>query len=589
MLTITGVSTLTGPIPAPVVSISALTQTSASVNWTAPIPTGQSVIAGYRVYRATASGGPYTLSATVSAATLTFGETGLSIATQYFWQVEPYDQFGLGNRNAPVSGTTLTAGGSAIGYPKLACTYIAGTFSLYNNPAVTTYFAHMDDFIYNFPEGQQASNGFSAAQFCNTAVNGSVRPGGTLPFSYYDPMFQNPGAALNQMRTAHQLLYVQYPSNLTEAQFGGAPCGNSAIAGSQPTSTIGGVTRTPSQFMGDFVCDMSIDGGSRGLLQGALCAPNPKANVVLDDFFLYNSVSGDWLRNNTTQPAEQGLTPPGSGPASQALRDGWAALVARIRSNHPSVVVIANMGSTYYGGASTSRTGIVGVFDGGDMEASLGWQFSEDVGGGGWVSGMQTVQRAIALCKQPHHVHLNHINLTSDGRDFYRTAPYQALLYGLCSSLLVGAYYMPSPTGNNPNNVLTNAKGNNGLINNLTYTGGALWFDEFAVNPSTLIAYAYGAAGIATGAYWMGQLANPAFDAVANAYQGTVHRNLYTMANGRTVHILVNASLSASQVVTLPVDVFAITGTQNPANNGAKIAANTSFTMGPMTGRILVQ
>lgn len=485
---------------------------------------------------------------------------------------------------------------SGIANPKLACTYIEGTFSKYNGAAATTYFGHMDDFIYNFAEGQQASNGFSAAQFCNTARAGSVRPAGSLPFCYYDPIFQNPGAALNQMRAAHQLLYAAYPSNLTEVPFPGSsnPCGNPCISGSQPTSIIGGVTRNASQFIGDFICDLARDGGARGLLQGNACAANPSGNAGLDDFWPYTENTADWERINSAQPAELGLTPPGSGPASLALRQGWAAVCSRIHTNHPGMLISVNMASMYLknGGQSSTLTGISNAFDGGDMEASLGWSNSEDVSGGGWVSGMQTVQRCIAICNQPHHVRLNHINLTSDGRDFYRTTPYQASLYGLVSAGLVDAYYMPSPTGNNPNNVLTNGKGNSGWIDNLTYTGGALWFDEFAVNPVTLIAYTYNDPNIKLGAYWMGQLQFPAFDAIANPYQNTNvrHNTLINTTTGRITHLLLNFDKASGHSVTLPVNVQAFTGGQNPGvNNGATITAGTGIVLPPQSARILIQ
>lgn len=93
---ITGVRTLTSALSAPALTTS-VSGTTATLNWTAPTPTGQSVIAGYRVYKASAIGGPYTqVGSNLSANQLSLTDT---LAATSFYKVEAFDQFTTGNRS----------------------------------------------------------------------------------------------------------------------------------------------------------------------------------------------------------------------------------------------------------------------------------------------------------------------------------------------------------------------------------------------------------------------------------------------------------------------------------------------------------
>lgn len=86
--------TLTSRLAAPVLSASVASATQINLTWTAPTATGQSVIAGRRLYRATSASGPWTeltppTGTSASAAGLTTGQT-------YYFYVEYYDQFETG-------------------------------------------------------------------------------------------------------------------------------------------------------------------------------------------------------------------------------------------------------------------------------------------------------------------------------------------------------------------------------------------------------------------------------------------------------------------------------------------------------------
>lgn len=104
---ITGVRTLTQALAAPALT-SVVSGSTANLSWAAPTPTGQSVIAGYRVYKSSAVGGPYTqLGGSLPSGQLTFTDT---LSATSFYKVEAFDQFTTGGRSAAAQCTVLTGG-----------------------------------------------------------------------------------------------------------------------------------------------------------------------------------------------------------------------------------------------------------------------------------------------------------------------------------------------------------------------------------------------------------------------------------------------------------------------------------------------
>jgi hypothetical protein len=72
-------------------TVSAPTTSSATLTWT---PNTDSDLAGYKIYRATASGAYGAALATVPAGTVTYQATGLSANTTYFFVITAYDSAG---------------------------------------------------------------------------------------------------------------------------------------------------------------------------------------------------------------------------------------------------------------------------------------------------------------------------------------------------------------------------------------------------------------------------------------------------------------------------------------------------------------
>jgi hypothetical protein len=72
-------------------TVSAPMTSSATLTWT---PNTESDLAGYKIYRATASGAYGAALATVPAGTVTYQATGLTVNTTYFFVITAYDSAG---------------------------------------------------------------------------------------------------------------------------------------------------------------------------------------------------------------------------------------------------------------------------------------------------------------------------------------------------------------------------------------------------------------------------------------------------------------------------------------------------------------
>lgn len=106
---ITGVRTLTQALAAPVLQAS-VTGTTSTLTWAAPVTSGQSVIAGYRLRRSALSSGPYTL---LQDATLTSFSEVLPSGT-YFYTIEAYDQFQTGRVSSAKSVVISSSSGAPV-------------------------------------------------------------------------------------------------------------------------------------------------------------------------------------------------------------------------------------------------------------------------------------------------------------------------------------------------------------------------------------------------------------------------------------------------------------------------------------------
>lgn len=94
---LTAVRTLTSVLPAPGLQ-SSVSGSTATLSWIAPTPSGQSIIAGYRLYKASAVNGPFALVNTYT----TLSTTDTLSGTQ-FYRIEAFDQYQTGVSSSVVS------------------------------------------------------------------------------------------------------------------------------------------------------------------------------------------------------------------------------------------------------------------------------------------------------------------------------------------------------------------------------------------------------------------------------------------------------------------------------------------------------
>lgn len=101
----------TAPLTPGGVTASALSQTAIHVAWNATTDTGGSGLAGYKVYRATATSGPYTLLTALTVASLSYDDTSLSAGQTRFYKISAFD--GNANESAQSAAASATTQSSS--------------------------------------------------------------------------------------------------------------------------------------------------------------------------------------------------------------------------------------------------------------------------------------------------------------------------------------------------------------------------------------------------------------------------------------------------------------------------------------------
>lgn len=431
----------------------------------------------------------------------------------------------------------------------------AGTNS-YNNPNQIAYMQHLNTVVVGPFDGWESfgtayngtANG-SMHAYTQAVQSGSVQPGGTIVLSDYDSIVLNPNVATTNMVAANMDLLTTYPGG-THVMNGANHIGNPVTAGSQPTCCG---PRTPVNYTIDYAFDYLANGGALGLA-GNTVSTNPTLDGwYLDDTSPYVRYAGDWLRNGTTQ----GTDNTGTTPASLALKSALGTMMARVKSDKSGALVFANLGDLYIQPLDLTN---YPQFDGGNAEHAIGWANSADVSGT-WFDMMTIVARQKGSLKTGGILIFGHDNVLNTGADFYRTGAGQAWRYGLASASLAGAQWAPNPAGAQPNTTPSNTIGDYAA----GHFGSWLWPDEMAVDPTTLIAYAFSDPNISLGTGWFGTEIDTGI--VTTIWQGTIVRKRYQMANGRQLWIMLNTSKTTASTATYGQRMQAFSGTQVPSVN----------------------
>ena len=558
---------------APTISVANVSSSSIRFTLVSPSTEPQTGIGSYNLLVSTVSAsGPWTTIANVSSSAFTTNSpytwSGASPSTTYYCAAQGVDNSSQ-HSTSPLSNvasiTTPNSGVITNTFPQIGTTMVGGSRQ-YNSATTLTYMKHMDVVLYQCQDGWEIATGGTMAAFTTATQSGSLMPNGTKMISYFNPTNLTVGTTpYNVLSASNMMLVAAYPSNLTITSNGSYKVSNICTVGSQPTVTSGTppVTRNANTYIADYSFDIQANGGALGLAGNPVGANPTVYGFFTDDFNCYPIAgSGDYLRNNTTQAGGTDSTT----PQALALRQGFATLVARYKTNKPGLKVFANLSGSYN---NPLTTGVQGVLDGGLAEHSMGDLFSVDTQSS-WANMMTVLTNQYALCAPGALITFSHSNVTDSGSDFWRPGPGQAVRYGLASALMAGCVYSLTPTGNTPNTTTTSAFNNN-EYDSQRY-GSAQWFDEFSVSPVTLIAFPYNDPYVFVGMHWMGTEIDTGI--VTTAWQNGVVRKRYQMANGRQCWVLLNPRNNGAQTINLGQRMQAISGTQVPAvNNG-----NTNIT-----------
>lgn len=486
--------------------------------------------------------------------------TGLAANTTYPGTITAQDTAGNVSAAASFSFTTASgSGGGSVVFPQVASYNIsarAGAGS-YNNPAQIAYMQHMNTCVTGCFDGWESFNvtydgthNGSMHAFTQSVQNGSKQPGGTVMLADYDTVVLNPNIAATNQVAAKMDLLSTYPGG-SHVLNGANHIGNICTVGTQPT--FGG--RNANTYNADYAFDQLANGGALGLAGNAVSA-NPTLNGwYLDDTNPDIRWSGDWLRNGTTQASEN----TGTSAASLALKSAYGTMMARLKANKPGALVFGNLAGLYLANVNLTN---YPQFDGGNGEHAMGTSNSAD-SFSDWFAMVAILAKQKAALKPGGILLVGHDNVLNDGSDFYRTAPGQAGRYGIATAMMVEGQWAPNPAGAQPNMTRSNALGDY----QADHFGSWLWRDELAVNPTTLVAYAFGDASIATGCGWGGTPLAADAGVMTTLWQGTVVRKRFQMSGGRQLHVMINTSKTTAQTVNYSQRMMAFTGSQNSTVN----------------------
>lgn len=415
--------------------------------------------------------------------------------------------------------------------------------------------------------GTSDGTNWSLARVTNYLHANSGWSTGTKHAAYFDHLYIISGeAAIPQRNAGNFWLRTSYPSGAIVINAAGASvcdiCSNNSptlTSGTPPTA------RNVQQWSADYVYDYQVLGGSLGLQANTNAANSGLDGFVCDDQMLTEPINGDWLRTGSSQNSPNSTV-------DTAIKSGQSSIVSNLRSRDATKLVIGNISQLLDFSASTA--GLVGVYDGGVAEGCMGLSWSPETTGAGtsgWWYMMNYVARCMSFAGGAQVVLFNHANVNNNGEDYYRqSVPFQALRYGLGSCLMSNAYYDVDALGTGAFN---NSYGNNN-VNNI---GPGCWFDEYAVNPTTLVTLKASYPNVSAGLGWMGDPIDPAYVQGASAYvagtpawQNGVYRRRFQMRspNGsRQVWVMVNPKGNGTQTVTYGQRMQAFTGTQDTTVN----------------------
>lgn len=155
-----------------------------------------------------------------------------------------------------------------------------------------------------------------------------------------------------------------------------------------------------------------------------------------DNVFWKPRVNGDWNRD--------GVSDSQNDPTVQFwYRQGEADFPNEMRNLSPDLLVICNNADwplATNSGNPGDIAPLTSTYNGGILEGLLGASYAIEHSAG-FATAMEWYRYTMKTTRPPKLEIINHENLTANGADPYDAAPYHALRYGLCLTLMNDGYY----------------------------------------------------------------------------------------------------------------------------------------------------
>lgn len=550
---------VTGPT-APVISVDTATSAGFTARLTTPSSDIQSGVLNYILEIATASGGPYTTVAQIVSGLFPYSVLGLTSSTTYYMRSRGVDASSNANQSpnsGVVSITTLSGSNTTFNpsFPRMCAFTNTGAPRQYDDNNFITWASKFPLVVTATWDGWQSGRSKSMKTVYGNIKSSSPLPVPPLCFAYVDPNhYALSGSTIQTILNTNKFwLYDSYPSGTISKYGGSTSYGDYNLTTGGPT--LAG--RNGMQYMADYWWDILVGGGSLGLatVTSGLFETNSNCDGVFeDDFNTHSRIAADYNRDGVAEPL-------GTPATDQAFRDSQVAWVNRWKLNSPTHYLLANIAPIKNSSAVT--TGETNTYHGGSLEGALGSSWSMETGNG-WVEAMKSYERQMAFLIAPKLGIFFQTNLSYDGRDFYRTTPYQGSRYGITMCLLGDAYYYASCIGNG---ALSNGSG----VYDLNIRA---WFDEFSVNPTTAAALAYPA--VDSGLGYLGfPIDNDAYN--RTAWQAGVMRRRFRNPNtGKEWWVFNNPKGNGLKTINLGQSMKKILGIlETTVNSGATVSSVT--------------
>jgi hypothetical protein len=426
----------------------------------------------------------------------TFTDTGRSPSTTYTYTVDARDNASTPNVSTISAGVAATTQGSAPAveaWPRLGAVVTGGSPRDYCSDPSVQWQSRMSVVITNIWNGWQATCTVRTwGQSVQAVHDQSPLSVPTRIFSYYNATqgsnsSSGVDANLNAAMNANNWwLRTTYPSGSIVPGFWSSSLNVFNLY--YPGGNNDGAGRTMWQWLGRYFLDVNYCGGCSGLATSGNAAAPALAGVYADDLAHSPQVSGDFNRDGTSDSSGNQTFWPG-------WRVGGRRIMDEITTITPTLKKAANVGGAYSDSSIANGAEFIGYYDVVFMENLMGQQYLEYYNGFDGVVAGEINEFKLLNPNGLKQAIFNHHISAANGTDYSDATPYRAAWYGMTTAWVTNDGYYSADI----------AAGLNFTQYNIN---DRVWFDYYAINPSTGVPVSMGSAtnsslkwlGAATGA-----------------------------------------------------------------------------------------